>query len=133
MPQTSVVTSRSPASPHAAPSPFLCTYRRTPSAAWVHVEGELDIATSPELDRVLREAEVDSLLLVLDLRELTFMDVTAVHVIVAAAGRAQLGAGRLMIARGPAHVDRVFTLTRACERLSIFDLDADQPDLLGLT
>ena len=133
MPRTSVVTSRAPSSPYAVPPPFLCTYERTSSAAWVHVAGELDIVTSPELDRVLREAAQDSLLLVLDLRELTFMDVSAVHVIVAAAARAQSGAGRLMIARGPAHVDRVFTLTGACARLSIFDLDADQPDLLGLT
>ncbi len=132
MPQTSVVTSRAPAGAYAAPPPFLCTYKRTASAAWVHVEGELDIATSPELDRVLREAELDSLLLVLDLRAVAFMDVSAVHVIVAAASRARPGAGRLTIVRGPAHVDRVFTLTGACERLSIVDLDVEQPALLGI-
>jgi anti-anti-sigma factor len=98
----------------------------------VHVAGELDLATSPELDRVLREAELDSQLLVLDLRELTFIDVSATRVILAADGRARRGARRLMIARGPAQVDRVFTLTGARERLSMFDLDADEPALLGI-
>jgi len=132
MPQTSVVTSRAPASPYAAPPPFLCTYRRTPAAAWVHVEGELDIATSPQLDGVLREAQLDSLLLVLDLRALAFIDVSAVHVIIAAATRARASAGQLLIARGPAHVDRVFTLTGASERLSIVDLDAEEPALMGV-
>jgi len=132
MPRTSVIVSRAPARLYAAPPPFLCTYEKTASATWVHVEGELDMATSPELDRVLRQAELDSMLLVLDLRELAFIDVSAVHVILAAASRLRPGAGRLMIARGPAQVDRVFTLTGACERLSIVDLEADQPALLGI-
>jgi anti-anti-sigma factor len=131
MPQLPVIASRAPASHYAAP-PFVCTYKAAPSAAWVHVAGELDLATSPELDRVLREAELDSQLLVLDLRELTFIDVSATRVILAADGRARRGARRLMIARGPAQVDRVFTLTGARERLSMFDLDADEPALLGI-
>jgi anti-sigma B factor antagonist len=132
MSRTSVVTSLAPASRDAVPPSFICTLSRSSSAVWVHVEGELDIATSPELDRVLREAEVDSVLLVLDLRGLAFMDVSAVHVILAAAGRVRAGAGRLVIARAPAHVDRMFTLTGACEQLSILDLDADQPAVLGI-
>jgi anti-anti-sigma factor len=130
MPQMPVIASRAPVGHQAAP-PFVCTYSTASSAAWVHVEGELDLATSPELDRVLREAELDSQLLVLDLRELTFIDVSATRVILAADDRARRGARRLMIARGPAQVDRVFTLTGACERLSIFDLDADEPALLS--
>jgi anti-anti-sigma factor len=132
MSRTSVLTSVAPASHHAAPPSFICTCERSASAVWVHVEGELDIATSPELDRVLREAEVDSVLLVLDLRGVAFVDVSAVHVILAAASRVRVGAGRLVIARAPAHVDRIFTFTGACERLSIVDLDPDQPAVLGI-
>jgi anti-anti-sigma factor len=132
MSRPSVLTSLAPARHTAAPPSFLCTFARSTSAVWVRVEGELDIATSPELDRVLQEAEVDSVLLVLDLRGLAFMDVSAVRVILAAAGRVRRGAGRLVIARAPAHVDRMFTLTGACEQLSIVDLDADQPAVLGI-
>jgi anti-sigma B factor antagonist len=132
MSQTSVVTNDAAAGPYAASQPFLCTFKTGTSAAWVHVEGELDIATSPELDRVLRAAELDSQLVVLDLRELTFVDISAIRVILDAASRVRPTGGRLMIARGPAHVDRVFALTGASERLSIFDLDAQQPDLLDV-
>jgi hypothetical protein len=38
----------------------------------------------------------------------------------------------MVIARAPAHVDRMFTLTGACERLTIVDLDADQPEMPGV-
>jgi anti-anti-sigma factor len=128
--QTSVVISQAAAGTEVAFPPFVCTLRTGSAAAWVHVSGELDIATSPELDRVLREAERDAQLLVLDLRELTFIDISSIRVILAAASRIRPGGGRLMLARGPAHVDRMFTLTGAYERLVIFDLDPRQPALL---
>ncbi len=46
-------------------------------AAWVDVAGELDIATVPQLDRMLRESQVEARLVVLDLRELEFMTAAA--------------------------------------------------------
>src|ERR1700689_468834 len=85
--QTSVVASQSAAGAQVAFPPFVCTVRTGSSAAWIHVSGELDIATSPELDRVLREAERDAHLVVLDLSELTFIDICSIRVILAAAGR----------------------------------------------
>jgi anti-anti-sigma factor len=131
MSQTTVVSSKAE-SPYATFPPFVCTFRTGPSAAWVHVSGELDIATSPELDRVLREAGHQAHLLVLDLRGVTFIDISSVRVILAAASRARPEGGRLMVSRGPAHVDRMFTLTGARERLVIFDFDPAQPALLDV-
>jgi anti-anti-sigma factor len=128
--QTSVITSQAAAGAQVAFPPFVCTVRTGSSAAWVHVSGELDLATSPELDRVLREAERDTQLLVLDLSELTFIDISSIRVILAAASRIRPQGGRLMLARGPALVDRMFTLTGAHERLVIFDLHPGQPALL---
>ena len=46
--------------------------------------GELDLATAPELERRLLEALRERETVVLDLRELTFMDSTGVRTIVAA-------------------------------------------------
>jgi anti-anti-sigma factor len=63
----------------------------------------------------------------LDLRELTFIDRSAVDVIVDAAVRARRRGGRLMLARGPAEVDRLFTLTGACDQVLIIDLDPAEP------
>ena len=56
-------------------------------AAWVHVAGELDIATTPQLERTLRETQQGARLVVLDLRAVTFMDCAGVHAIVDAPGR----------------------------------------------
>jgi anti-anti-sigma factor len=46
--------------------------------------GELDLATAPELERCLLEALRERKTVVVDLRELTFMDSTGVRTIVAA-------------------------------------------------
>jgi anti-anti-sigma factor len=91
------------------------------------VAGELDIATSSELDEVLQGAQRSARLVVLDLRALTFMDSSAVHVILHAAGRGRRTGGRLMLVRGPSQVDLVFTLTGASDKVSIFDLDSAEP------
>ena len=98
-----------------------------PDGAWVHVVGELDIATTPQLERTLRDAQLEARLVVLDLRELAFMDSAGVHVIVDAGIRARQVARRLLVLRGPPHVDRVFTLAARRDDVEIHDLDPDEP------
>jgi anti-sigma B factor antagonist len=80
-------------------------------AGWVHVAGELDIATAPQLARMLRESLSRAQLVVLDLRELSFMDCSGVHAIVDASSWARRAGRQLVVLRGPAHVDRLFALT----------------------
>ena len=46
--------------------------------------GELDVVGAPDLERALRGAEADAELVVLDLRELEFMDAGGAHVLLAA-------------------------------------------------
>ncbi len=70
-------------------------------AAWVHVTGALDIATTPRLERTLRESQSNAQLVVLDLRELVFMDCAGVHAIVDASSRARQAGRRLLLVRGP--------------------------------
>ena len=128
MPQTSVLASPTAASDHAASPSFLCTWKADGShAAWVHVAGELDLASAPQLAHTLREAQLDARLVVLDLRDLTFIDSSGVHVIIDAARAARREGRRLMLVRGPSEVDRVLELTGASAHLSIFDLHPAEP------
>jgi anti-anti-sigma factor len=83
----------------------------------------LDLATAPSLEQTLRRAERRARLVVLDLRELTFMDSAGVHVIVNASVRARQARRRLVLVRGPSQVDRVITLAGAADVLEIGDLD----------
>ncbi|MEO8690270.1 MAG: STAS domain-containing protein [Solirubrobacteraceae bacterium] len=94
----------------AALRPFVCSSTGGGlDATWVHVAGALDLATSPQLQRLLDEASAR--LVVLDLRDLAFMDSSGVHTIVDASVRARRDGRRLILLRGTRDVDRVFTLT----------------------
>jgi anti-sigma B factor antagonist len=112
----------------AATRPFVCS--RTEGgldAAWVHVAGDLDIATTPQLVRALRESQSRARLVVLDLRELAFMDSSGVHAIVDASSRARQHGRRLLLLRGPAHIDRIFSLTGYSDEVETGDLGPVEP------
>ena len=96
-------------------------------AAWVRVTGELDLATAPILAQALSQAEERTQRVVLDMRELTFMDSSGVHVILEASHRATTAGRGLVLVRGPAQVDRVLDLTRAADSLEIVDLHPVEP------
>jgi anti-anti-sigma factor len=128
MPETSVLTSSTAASHHAASPSFLCTWKADGSrAAWVNAVGELDRATSTQLAKTLREAQRGAHLVVLDLRELTFIDGWGVDAVLGAVHRARRKGHRLMLVRGPPEVDRVFTLTAAATRITILYIDPAEP------
>ena len=115
--------SRSLLSPHQTAA-FVC--RRTDGAldaAWIHLAGALDLVTAPQLERALRESESQSALIVLDLRELVFMDRAGVQVIVEAGVRARELDRRLILLRGSPNVDRMFALTGTADAVEIGDLD----------
>ena len=127
MPQVSAVRRPIPAREYAPP-PFVCSWQIGGwDAAWVQVTGELDLATSPQFRQRLGEAQHAVRLVVLDLRELCFIDSSGVHVILDAARDSRRYGGRLLIVRGPAPVDRVLTLTEVCKQVVIFDLAPAEP------
>jgi anti-sigma B factor antagonist len=133
VPQASVVISSIAASRSAPPSPFVCTWKKGGSgAAWVHVTGELDLANTPQLRQALREAQLYARVVVLDLRELTFIESSGVHTILDAAASVRRGEGRLVLVRGPTDVDRALTLTRASDQVLILDLDPNDPPVRAL-
>jgi anti-sigma B factor antagonist len=84
--------------------------------------GELDIASAPRFEEGLAEAEGDTPgTLVLDLRGVEFIDSTGLRAVIAADERAKSTGRRLVIVRGPAAVERVFTVTQLDQRLEIID------------
>ena len=114
-----------------APSPFSCRTRpQGPGLVVVEVAGELDLATAPELRDALWSAASRKPLVVLDLRQLTFMDSTGLHVIAAAHKRLPSAGCRLQLIPGPPAIRRLFALTGMDKRLEfvappeqIFELD----------
>ena len=96
-------------------------------AAWVQVAGELDVATAAQLERTLRHAEQQARLVVVDLRELTFMDCVGVHRLVDASARARERGDRLVLLRGRPTIDRLFTLTGTAADVELSDTESAEP------
>jgi anti-anti-sigma factor len=91
----------------------------------VSVSGELDIAATDELDAHLKEIERrEPSLIVLDLRELAFIDSSGLRSILTAHARARDGQWRLALVEGPEPIRRVFHITGLDRQLTIVrDLD----------
>jgi anti-sigma B factor antagonist len=88
-------------------------------AVWLTAFGELDLAAAPELAELLLGAQTDAMLVVLDLRGLTFMDSGGVHVILRAAQRARRTGRRLVVVRGQGQVERLLGLVNVDEELEL--------------
>jgi anti-sigma B factor antagonist len=123
MPDALVLPDSAAARAEALPPAFACSWTdRGRDAAWVHLVGELDLAAAPQLERTLGQPQLQARLVVLDLRELAFIDSSGVHAIVNATTRAREQGRRLMLLRGPQNVDRVFTLTGSFDDVEIGDV-----------
>ena len=81
-------------------------------ATKIVLAGELDMATTPILEEHLVRAESDGATTILiDLRELTFMDTTGLHAFLAARERAEENGRKLLLVGAKEPVRRVFELT----------------------
>ena len=94
---------------------------RDHETAWIRADGELDIASAPRLKRTLRDAIESARSVVLDLRGLTFIDSTGIHVLIETDAQARRAGRRLTLVRGAAHIERVFELVGLSDRLEIVD------------
>ena len=73
--------------------------------------GDLDIASAPELETLLTTAEATSASeIVVDLSGLKFIDSTGIRLLALADARSRQDGNRLSLLRGPAAVQRAFTL-----------------------
>ena len=85
----------------------------------IALEGELDIAGVPAVERELERAEAaGASTVVLDLRRLRFIDTSGLRVVVVAHRRR---AGRLAVVRGSHAVQRVFEVCGLAQQLPFVD------------
>ena len=97
------------------------TARTADDAAYIAIAGELDIATVPALDRDLRLAEAGTPLVVLDLRELEFIDSSGTHLLLATHRRMCAAGGRLVVVRGAPEVTWLLELIGLDLELELVD------------
>jgi anti-sigma B factor antagonist len=101
-------------------SNFSVEVRDGDRAVVIGVSGELDLASSPALERELeRGAASRAEFVIVDLRRLEFMDSTGLSVLVRAHQRATESGQRFGVVRGPQQVQRLLTLTGVADRLTL--------------
>jgi anti-sigma B factor antagonist len=109
------------------PREFLVSAERIGADALVTVEGELDIATLPELERCVARMRAQGLeRLVIDLREISFLDSMSIELLLRLHADLTASGADLVIVRGPLAVNRVFELMELQRVLTLVD---EPPDL----
>jgi anti-sigma B factor antagonist len=84
--------------------------------------GELDLASSPMLEAELKRVGAQNPeLLIVDLRELAFMDSTGLSALVRAYHRAREAGGRFGLVNGPPQIQRLLSLTGIGDRIAVVE------------
>jgi anti-anti-sigma factor len=104
------------------PGPLRIVSRQDDDGVVISLSGELDLASAPDLERELQEAEAGRPARVLiDLRGLAFMDSTGLQALLRARERATGADYTLALRRGPHQVQRVFELTKTVDAFTFED------------
>jgi anti-sigma B factor antagonist len=120
-----LVPPRSPtdgAAPRPDAASFEIALTRAAGRVTLTLVGELDLATTPRLEKYLTTiAATQQELIVIDLRQLTFLDSTGVAALVAADRHARRDGRSLAIVKGPPQVQRVLDICGLTEVLALAD------------
>jgi anti-sigma B factor antagonist len=109
------------------PGELIIDERRDDGTVILGFAGELDIATAGAVEAAVDRARAGDLeRLVLDLRELEFLDSTGIQAILRADLASREDPFELVVVRGPRAVERLFSLLELHERLTV----VDDPDAL---
>ena len=85
------------------------------------VQGEIDVATAPQLrERLLALADRNHAVVVVDLTGVSFVDSTALGVLVSGAKRLRSGGGDLRLVVTEPHIAKVFAITGLTEVFQIY-------------
>ncbi len=86
----------------------------------LELSGELDLSTLEQFESAL-DGNLDGKpgLVVVDLRELAFLDSSGLRAMLTLHARVHSAGGRLVLVKGPRRVHRVLELTRADEELEL--------------
>ncbi|HVL96479.1 MAG TPA: STAS domain-containing protein [Solirubrobacteraceae bacterium] len=88
----------------------------------LRLRGDLDLYSAPEFDDALVDVEGEKWpTIVLDLRQLEFLDSMALRLIMRTQARAKQDGRRLVLVRGPEFIDRVFELSGLRDHLELVD------------
>jgi anti-anti-sigma factor len=110
---------------------FGLTIEELDGAVRIALRGELDLAHAYTFDEELRRVEeTRPPCVVLDLRELRFLDSCGLARLLAARRRARKLGHRLLLVRGPAAIQRLFALSAVDEA---FDMVSEVPAALAGT
>jgi anti-sigma B factor antagonist len=103
---------------HGAPPEFRCEVRPARRCAYVQPVGELDMVSVPHVDAMMSQLHGDGFdELVVDLRGVTFMDCSGVHLVL----RWLSACPSLRIVPAGANVQRLFALTRTDDMLRLVE------------
>ena len=110
-------------------SSFQLEVRSEDRAAVIVVSGELDLASAPTLEEELERCAANGAeLLILDLRELQFIDSTGLGLLIKAHRQAESTGRKFAIVRGQSQVQRLLGLTGIEDRLTLIN---SPEELLG--
>jgi anti-anti-sigma factor len=112
MPDESVPPAERPSTPHAFDMGFRCHVVHERARVRIVLSGELDIAGTPRLEETLRTFVYSDVgRVVIDLRRLSFIDSSGLHLILRYAEAARRALVPFGLIPGPPAVQRIFELT----------------------
>jgi anti-sigma B factor antagonist len=100
---------------------FSITEERLDGAAVIAPAGEVDLVSVHRVRDVLRRAAADCRRVVLDLRQVSFMDSSGLRLLVEAQQHAEADGFSFAVVRGPASLERLFEVTGLDTRLDVHD------------
>jgi len=105
------------------PPAFRILTNESGSRVEIAIEGELDLATAPQLEAEFgRVRELEGLeLVVVDLRGLLFLDSSGLEAIVKFEGLTRAEGVEMVVVRGPRAVERLFAVMQLDRTLRIVD------------
>jgi anti-sigma B factor antagonist len=103
------------------PQPLTTRVERHQDTVVLIASGELDLAHSERLRTQLLELIGSSRRVVVDLREIEFIDSTGLHCLLHVAGASHAAGRAFALIRGPERVQRLFELTGTEERFQFVD------------
>lgn len=95
----------------------------------LELRGELDLATVPIVQKEMRQAKGFHDVVVLDLRQLWFMDSAGLQLLLSLQKRMRERGGSLLVVQGSRQVRRLFELTGVVDQLQLIDDPAAVPGL----
>lgn len=100
---------------------FAISRREAGEGTLLAPRGDLDLATVETLNAALRAAEESHQLVVLDLRDVPFMDSSGLHALIAADLRMRERGGQLVVVQGGDQIRRLLALTGADKQLEVVE------------